>query len=63
MESYLSAERELEEEIEDPVGYPGAEGVLQIDLVALEDLVGVLGAPPHHHPGEMVLYHGDGGVR
>lgn len=63
VEPYLSAESEFEEKVEDAVGYPGAEGVLQIDLVTLEDLVGVLGAPPHHHPGEVVLDHGDGGVR
>lgn len=60
---YLSAEGELEEEVEYPVGYPGAERVLQVHLVALEHLVGVLGAPPHNHPREVVLDHRDGGVR
>lgn len=37
--------------------------MLQVDLVALEHLVGVLGPPPDHHPHQVVLDHGDGGVR
>lgn len=37
--------------------------MLQVDLVALENLVGVLGPPPDYHPHQVVLDHGDSGVR
>lgn len=59
----LAPESELEEEVQDAVRYSAAEGMLQIDLVSLEHLIGELGAPPHHHPYQMVLQHGNHRVR
>lgn len=61
--NYLASEGELEEEIEDSVRYSGAERVLQVHFVPLEHLVRVLGAPPHHHPSEVVFDHAGRGVR
>lgn len=61
--TYLAAVRELEEEVEDAVGDAGAQGVLQVDLVALQHQVGVLCAPVEEHPHQVVLNHRDGRVR
>ena len=55
---HLASKRELEEEVQDAIGDAGAQGMLQIDLVALEHLVEVLGAPAGHHPDQVVLDHG-----
>lgn len=61
--SYLATERYLEEEVQNGVGQPQAEGMLQVDLVALEHIVRILGAPVEDNPDEMVLQHGNRGVR
>lgn len=61
--AYLATVRKLEEEVQNAVGNAQAERVLQVHLVALQHLLGVLGAPPEQHPRQMVLDHRDGGMR
>lgn len=63
MHAYLAAVRELEEEVQNAVGDAQSEGVLQVHLVALQHLLGVLGAPPEQHPRQVVLDHRDRRVR
>jgi hypothetical protein len=48
--THLTGERELEEEIEYSIWDPGAQCMLQIHLIALDDVVWELGPPPCHHP-------------
>lgn len=61
--TYLASGDELVAVVKDGVGQTGVEGVLQVELVALEHAVRVLAAPPHHHPREVVLDHRDHRVR
>ena len=55
--TYLAAELEFEEEVQQRIRQTAAERVLQVDLVPLEHLFRVLAAPGQHHPDEMVLQH------
>jgi len=63
LSSYLATKGDLKEEVQNRVGQPQAEGVLQVDLVALEHIVRILGAPVEYDPDEMILQHGNRGVR
>jgi hypothetical protein len=51
--THLTSKIELEEEIEYSIRDPGAQGMLEIHLIALDGIVWVLGPPPCHHPAEM----------
>ena len=48
--THLTGKWKLEKEIEYSIGDPGAQGMLQIHLIAFDDIVWVLGPPPCHHP-------------
>lgn len=61
-ETYLASERELEEEVQNRIGYTWSQGKLQIDLVALQHLIQIFRAPTRDDPNEMVLDHGYHGV-
>ena len=50
--THLTGKWELEKEIEYSIGDPGAQGMLQIHLIAFDDIVWVLGPPPCHHPAD-----------
>lgn len=54
---------ELERPVQQAVGQPGAERMLQVHLVALQHQIGVLAAPHQQHPEQVVLDHRDHGVR
>jgi hypothetical protein len=50
--THLTGKRVLKEEIEYSIRDPGAQGVLEIHLIALDDILWVLGPPPCHHPAD-----------
>lgn len=60
--THLARIRNLEEEIQKTVWQANAERILQVDLVALEHILGMLGAPPEQLPNQMVLDHCDHGM-
>lgn len=51
-DAHLACKVELEDEVEDSLGDLGAHGLLQVQLVALDHVVRVLGTPPDHHPAQ-----------
>jgi hypothetical protein len=51
--AHLTSKCILEEEIEYSIWDPGAKGVLEIHLIALDDILWILGPPPCHHPADM----------
>lgn len=61
--THLAARGELVAEVKYRVWQAGVERVLQIDVVSLDDAVGILGTPPQQHPRQVVLDHRDHGVR
>lgn len=48
--SYPASEGEAVDKLEEGLGQFGSHHMLQVDLVALQHGVGVLGAPPHINP-------------
>ena len=50
--THLTGKWKFEKEIEYSIGDPGAQGMLQIHLIALDDIIWVLGPPPCHHPAD-----------
>lgn len=62
VDAYLASERESEEEVQDAVRQSAAPGMLQINFVALDQEVRILGAPVEDDPDQMILDHRDGRV-
>jgi hypothetical protein len=54
---------ELEEEAQDSVGDFASQRLLEVDLVSVDHLSRVLGSPRQDDEGQMVLDHGNHGVR
>lgn len=54
---------DLKDKVQNSIGQFCSECVLQIELVSLDDQVGVLGAPVRNHKNQMIFNHRNSGVR